>query len=169
MENCTECGFTYADVSADALPDRIAGFGPRYATALTAAPEPRRRPAPEVWSPLEYTCHVRDVLDVQRDRLRLALRETAPEFPPMGRDERAVLLAYNRQDPDEVLRQLTAAALTLAAAFGELRDTDWGRVGVYPWPERRTRTMLWLGQHTVHEGEHHLRDISSPSTEPATR
>jgi hypothetical protein len=159
VDLCTECGFAYADVTADTLPGRLANFGPRYTTTLTAAPEPRRRPAPEVWSPLEYTCHVRDVLDVQRDRLQLALRVEAPEFPPMGRDELAVTSAYHRQDPDEVLRQLTAAALALAAAFGGLRGAGWNRVGVYPWPGRRTRTMLWLGQHTVHEGEHHLRDI----------
>ncbi|WP_406044517.1 hypothetical protein OG799_08560 [Micromonospora sp. NBC_00898] len=40
----------------------------------------------EVWSPLEYTCHVRDVLRVQGERLALALVTEEPEFTPMGRD-----------------------------------------------------------------------------------
>jgi hypothetical protein len=32
----------------------------------------RTRPAPDTWSALEYTCHVRVVLRVQRERLQLA-------------------------------------------------------------------------------------------------
>jgi hypothetical protein len=160
VDLCAQCGFTYATVAADALPGRLVAFPPRYATALRAAPDPRRRPAPEVWSPLEYTCHVRDVFDVQRERLATALRVDAPEFPPMGRDERAVTERYNEQDPDVVLAELAAAAEALAAAFAALDAAQWDRVGVYPWPEPRERSMLWLGRHTVHEGEHHLLDIT---------
>ncbi|RKN57498.1 DinB family protein [Micromonospora costi] len=141
------------------LPRLLGGMGDRYATALGAASEPRRRPAEGVWSPLEYTCHVRDVLRVQGERLVLALSVTTPEFPPMGRDERAVAEAYNEQDPAVVLADLADAAEALAARFAGLRPTDLDRTGVYPWPEPTARTMLWLGRHTVHEGEHHLLDI----------
>jgi hypothetical protein len=112
-----------------------------------------------VWSALEYTCHVRDVLRVQRERLDLALRADAPEFVPMGRDELAVTAAYNRQDPAAALDALGAAAGLLATAFAALTPADLERVGLYPWPEPVPRTMLWLGRHTVHEGEHHLMDI----------
>lgn len=160
MESCAQCGFDYASVAAEALPARLLAFPPRYATALRTAPDPRRRPAPEVWSPLEYTCHVRDVFDVQRTRLHLALRADRPEFAPMGREERAA--AYAVEDPEAVLAGLTAAADALAAAFAGLRGAQWERAGVYPWPERRERSMVWLGRHTVHEGEHHLLDITTP-------
>ncbi|GAA0732867.1 DinB family protein [Dactylosporangium roseum] len=165
MDLCEECGFDYPGVAAGALPERLSAFGPRYATALGAVADPRRRPAARVWSPLEYTCHVRDVFRVQRERLALGLRVDAPEFVPMGRDELAVSAAYNSQDPAVVLRELAAAGDALAAAFAVLDEADLERTGVYPWPERVERTLLWLGRHTVHEGEHHLMDIGrAPST-----
>ncbi len=67
----------------------------------------RKRPAPEVWSPLEYACHVRDMLGVQTERVELAQREIDPVFVPMGRDERVVEDRYNEQDPAAVAAELT--------------------------------------------------------------
>ncbi|MFY1692457.1 DinB family protein [Plantactinospora sp. WMMB782] len=160
MEHCDECGFDYSSVPAEALPDRLRGFGPRYSAGLGAARDPRRRPAERVWSPLEYTCHVRDVFRVQRQRLALALAVEEPEFTPMGRDERAVTEAYNEQDPAVVLDELDSAAGELADAFDRLGPAELDRTGSYPFPEPQVRTMLWVGRHTVHEGEHHLLDIS---------
>ena len=159
MDRCEECGFAYDSVAADGVPERLGGLAARYADALAGVADVRRRPAPAVWSPLEYTCHVRDVLRVQRARLDLALHTDAPEFAPMGRDELAVTAAYNSQDPAAVLIALGAAADLLATAFAALAPADLDRVGLYPWPEPTARTLLWLGQHTVHEGEHHLMDI----------
>ncbi|MGK5739436.1 DinB family protein [Micromonospora sp. URMC 103] len=159
MDRCDECGFVYASVSPADLPALLRALGGRYAAALGAARAPRRRPAERVWSPLEYTCHVRDVLRVQGERLVLALTVTAPEFAPMGRDERAVAEAYNEQAPAVVLADLADAADALAARFDGLGPAELARTGVYPWPQPRARTLLWLGQHTVHEGEHHLLDI----------
>ncbi|MEV6926372.1 DinB family protein [Dactylosporangium sp. NPDC051485] len=160
MDRCDECGFEYGTVDAGAIPARLGTFAGRYAAALAAVPDVRRRPAPQVWSPLEYTCHLRDVLAVQRERIELALRADAPEFATMGRDELVVTRAYNAQDPSAVLADLAANAERLAAAFGALDAAALARVGSYPWPEPVERTLLWLGQHTVHEGEHHLMDIT---------
>ncbi|MFG2052604.1 DinB family protein [Micromonospora sp. NPDC048930] len=159
MERCDECGFVYAAVSAEALPNLLRPLGARFTAALAEVADPRRRPAEGVWSPLEYTCHVRDVLRVQGDRLALALTVDGPEFVPMGRDERAVEERYNEQEPAIVLADLTTAADDLAARFAGLDPAQLARTGVYPWPRRQARTLLWLGQHTVHEGEHHLLDI----------
>ncbi|MFE9656524.1 DinB family protein [Micromonospora sp. NPDC006431] len=159
MDRCDECTFVYASVSAQELPGLLRELRARYAAALSAVPDLRRRPAPGVWSPLEYTCHVRDVLRVQGERLALALTVEAPEFTPMGRDERAVADAYNEQDPAVVLDELAVAADDLAARFGVLGPSELARTGGYPWPQPQARTLLWLGQHTIHEGEHHLLDI----------
>lgn len=63
------------------------------------------------WSALEYTCHVRDVLAVQRERLVSALTEQRPLFAPMRRDERAVEQRYNEQDIDAVLGELEQAVI----------------------------------------------------------
>ncbi|WP_426505314.1 DinB family protein [Dactylosporangium sp. McL0621] len=159
MDQCDECGFAYDSVAADGVPGRLGGLAGRYAAALAGVPDVRRRPAPDVWSALEYTCHLRDVLRVQRERLDLALHADAPEFAPMGRDELAVTAAYNSQDPAAVLAALAAAADVLATAFAALGPAELDRVGLYPWPQPTPRTLLWLGRHTVHEGEHHLMDI----------
>ncbi|MFI5910869.1 DinB family protein [Dactylosporangium sp. NPDC051541] len=158
MDQCVECGFGYT-ARADEVPPRLRGLAGRFTEALAGVPDLRRRPAPEVWSALEYTCHVRDVLRVQRERLDLALRTDVPEFAPMGRDELAVTAAYNRQEPAAVLDALGAAAEVLATAFAALGPAELARTGLYPWPHPVARTLLWLGQHTVHEGEHHLMDV----------
>ncbi|WP_264653234.1 FtsK/SpoIIIE domain-containing protein [Actinoplanes cyaneus] len=159
-DHCAECGFTYASVSAAALPARLRTAGSLYAAALLAASAPRRRPSPDVWSPLEYTCHVRDVLRVQRERLDLAVRADNPVFAPMGRDERALRDDYNGQDPYVVLTDVDLAAESLAVAFEALAPAQLSRTGLYSWPAPATRDLLWVGRHTVHEVVHHLRDIA---------
>ncbi|MBB4744212.1 S-DNA-T family DNA segregation ATPase FtsK/SpoIIIE [Actinoplanes octamycinicus] len=159
-EHCAECGFTYDTVTADELPARLRAAGSLFAAALLAVADLRRRPAPETWSALEYTCHVRDVLQVQRERLTLARSTDNPEFPPMGRDERVITDAYNSQDPHTVLTGLDQAGEALAAAFATLPPAGFARTGIYNWPTATTRTMLWLGRHTVHEVVHHLLDIA---------
>ncbi|MGN9907615.1 DinB family protein [Phytohabitans sp. LJ34] len=160
MDHCDECGFTYTTIAAEDLPRRLEAAGPRFVATLATIQHPRRRPAPSVWSPLEYTCHVRDVLRVQGERLALALRTDNPQFTPMGREERAMQYAYNDQDPQTVLTELAEAANDLAHAFGALSPPQWNRTGVYNWPTVETRSILWLGRHTVHEIEHHLMDLT---------
>lgn len=160
VDHCDECGFTYAIISTEVLPRRLEAAGPRYVAALAMIDDLRRRPAPSVWSPLEYTCHVRDVLRVQGERLALALRTDNPEFVPMGRDKRVMLDAYNAQNPQTVLAELAEAANNLARAFGILSPSQWSRTGIYNWPTVEPRTLLWLGRHTIHELEHHLMDLT---------
>ncbi|MFE9959663.1 DinB family protein [Micromonospora sp. NPDC005299] len=159
MDRCDECLFVYSALDSGDLPQRLRDLAGRYPAALHGVPDPRRRPAPEVWSPLEYACHVRDVFRVQGERLALALRVEEPEFPPMGRDELVITERYNAQDPEVVLADLATAAHEFAARFAALGETELARTGVYPWPRREARTLRWLGRHTVHEGEHHLLDI----------
>ena len=159
-ERCEECGFDYATVTAEQVPERLRGFAPLYAAAVAEVPDIRRRPAPHTWSALEYACHVRDVFRLQRQRLELALHEDQPTFAPMGRDELPVSRRYNEQAPARVLDELAGAAEALAAAFGDLDAAQLDRTGAYPWGESTAvRSMRWLGRHTVHEGVHHLMDI----------
>jgi S-DNA-T family DNA segregation ATPase FtsK/SpoIIIE len=168
MDHCDECGFVYSSLSAADIPGRLRSLGPEYQARLQADPEVlRRRPSPDVWSALEYCCHVRDVLVIQRERLALALRQDVPTFTPMGREERVVNDRYNEQDPAVVAAELMAAAGVLALDFAALDDAGWRRVGVYNWPEPAERSMLWLGQHTVHEGEHHLGDVDGAVDNPS--
>ncbi|MEU4479259.1 DinB family protein [Micromonospora sp. NPDC023966] len=159
MDRCDECLFVYSALGTEELPQRLRDVAGHYPAALNGVPDPRRRPAPEVWSPLEYACHVRDVFRVQGERLALALRVDEPEFAPMGRDELVITERYNTQDPELVLTDLATAAAEFAARFATLGEVELDRTGVYPWPRREARTLRWLGRHTVHEAEHHLLDI----------
>ena len=166
MERCDSCQFVYADVDAPALPTRFAAFGTRYRSLLLPPDRPsawdsllRTRPAEGVWSALEYACHVRDVFLAQRDRLYTALVEDTPTFTPMYRDQRVTLARYNAQDPEEVVVQLTTAARLIAQAFDALDSAQLQRRCIYNFPAPTERSLLWVGQHAIHEGEHHFRDI----------
>jgi S-DNA-T family DNA segregation ATPase FtsK/SpoIIIE len=175
MDSCDRCGFRYDDISTDEIPVRLVDAGARYRIRLLISGPPpveregiRTRPAPAVWSPLEYACHLRDVLDVQRGRLMLALAEDRPTFVPMGRDERVVADSYNLQDPREVVAAIEERSAAIADAFSTLTRAQWERTGIYNWPEEEARTMAWLGRHTLHESLHHLGDIDAQLGTPET-
>jgi len=121
----------------------------------------RTRPGPRVWSALEYACHIRDVFLTQRERVYLTLVEDRPSFAPMHHEERASLARYAAEEPNDVGRELKVAAELLAWAFEGLDEAQWQRRCICSFPEARERTVLWLGRHAVHEGEHHLRDVDT--------
>jgi S-DNA-T family DNA segregation ATPase FtsK/SpoIIIE len=117
------------------------------------------RPAEGVWSALEYACHVRDVFLMQRERLYTALVEDTPAFVPMYREQRVTLARYNAQAPEEVVTQLATAARLIAQVFEALDAAQLQRRCIYNFPAPTERSLLWVGQHAIHEGEHHFRDI----------
>jgi hypothetical protein len=157
---CGECGYDFESLDHDQILDAIAALAGEHRDLLASVPAVRLRghPRPRSWSPLEYGCHVRDVLRFQRERIMLAQAQDTPEFVSMRRDERAVEERYNEQDPLTVARQLTRAAGELAATLTVLDAQGWLRSGVYPWPVRAVRTVEWIGRRTVHELAHHLFD-----------
>ncbi|WP_405168015.1 DinB family protein [Nocardia sp. NBC_01499] len=126
---------------------------------LTDSPKLRQRPEPETWSPLEYACHMRDVLLVQRERALAARRTKLPDATPMGRDERVEHDGYADQRPSDVGRQLRDAAQLFANVLERLNDDDWERTLMYSYPEPQERSLRWLALHTLHELRHHLLDM----------
>jgi S-DNA-T family DNA segregation ATPase FtsK/SpoIIIE len=161
-----ECGFSYAGPPAADVPDALRAFGRRYTIPLTRGLRNenldailRAHPDAGTWSALEYACHVRDILAVQRERLAQALVEDCPSFAPMRREERVTELQYNEQEPVAVAEDITANADAIAEAFAALDEAGWAREAIYNFPEPKARTMLWLARHTIHEGEHHLLDV----------
>ena len=71
----------------------------RLAAGAGADPASRDRPAPDVWSPLEYACHVRDVHRVFAERVRLMLAEDDPLFDDWDQDAAAVARRVRRPGP----------------------------------------------------------------------
>lgn len=162
VTRCEQCGFGYEEVPPEEVAGRLRDAPSRYRRALSdVSPESiRTRPDTAVWSALEYACHVRDVLLVQRDRAVLALVEHRPSFARMYRDERVALCDYDRQEMDDVLAQLAMSAALCAMVFEGLDQPAWARPLVYNWPEPAELDLAWLGRHTLHEVEHHLQDIA---------
>jgi hypothetical protein len=161
MERCEECGFTYQLDEAEAAGPSIVEAADRLAAMLTGvgADELRRRPEPETWSPLEYACHVRDVLLVQRERVITARWVGRPAVQSMGRDERVDYDGYAAQDPADVARQLGDAARLFANVLARLSSADWERTVLYGYPREAERTLRWVAVHTEHEVRHHLLDV----------
>lgn len=160
MERCDECGFVYDELPEHQIGPALRALVPQYGTVLAVDPALlRAHPITGVWSALEYACHVRDVFEVQRDRVELALHEDEPRFTPMYREERVVNEGYNEQDPVTVEQQLALAARALAGDFEGLDATQMHRTAIYNYPTPGPRTIAWIGRHTVHEGHHHLHDM----------
>ena len=119
----------------------------------------RAHPIDGTWSALEYACHIRDVFEIQRERLARALVEDDYTPPPMRRDDRVSELRYNEQDPLVVADDIAANATRLATYVENFTEADLARTMHYGYPELALRPLSWVTQHTVHEGEHHLLDV----------
>jgi hypothetical protein len=161
MTACEECGYVYEELAVAAISETLRHLPHRYREALGGS-DPSDlsvRPTPNTWSALEYVCHVRDVLLVQRERVVLAQVEEVPSFVRMYRDERVELCGYNVQSAASALAQVEMAAELCSLAFQRIEGPTWGRRFVYNWPAAAENDLVWLGRHTVHEGEHHLRDV----------
>jgi hypothetical protein len=160
-EECAQCGFVYdlskATTAVEVINERV---GAAAAVLRDRDVDVRSRRHPEVWSPLEYGCHLRDVLLVQRERVLAARRVDRPDYPAMGRDERVVHDGYAEQEPADVARQLADAAQMFGNALTRLSDDDWNRTLLYHFPETSERSLRWVAMHTLHEAQHHLRDIT---------
>ncbi|WP_094192114.1 DinB family protein [Streptomyces katrae] len=167
-DDCAECGFAYDLELAPTAASRAGEYAARFAELLLRAEREAlvRRPAPGVWSPLEYACHVRDVLLVQRERVLAARRTDKPVATPMGRDERVEHEGYALQDPAAVARQLTDAAALFGNVLHRLPPAHWERTLVYSYPEPAERSLSWVAVHTLHELRHHLRDARCRLPDP---
>lgn len=159
MDRCDECSFAYDLAKApDAASAIITGVAEVAAMLSDSGANVRTRRERTQWSPLEYGCHLRDVLLVQRERVLTARRRDRPSFEPMGRDERVDHDGYADQEPGDVARQLTVAAQLLTNVLRRLSPDDWDRTVMYNYPRLSERSLRWVAVHTLHEVNHHLLD-----------
>lgn len=160
---CEECGFDYEALNPPNVPAAIRTFAKRYRMPLTRFLRDedgdalvRHRPAPEVWSALEYAAHVRDVFASYDGWIRLCLTEDRPVLEGPGPDDLAAERQYNEDHPVAVADALAANAERLAATVEAVPADGWDRVGLRRGEER---SVLLLARRAVHEGSHHLLDI----------
>ena len=85
---CPDCEFDAAQVAAHDVGAALRDNAAAWQQILTVRPGVRDRPRADVWSPLEYACHVRDVCRLFDERTRLMLDTDDPTFTnwDQGRD-----------------------------------------------------------------------------------
>ncbi|HUR51929.1 MAG TPA: DinB family protein [Mycobacteriales bacterium] len=155
---CPDCGFDAASLAREQIGPQLLAAAAELGRAL-GEPGATSRPAPGVWSPTEYACHVRDVCRVFGERLLRMLTEDEPAFANWDQDATARELDYAAQDPEVVARQLRAEATTLAGAWDAVPPDAWDRRGLRS--DGAAFTVLSLGRYLEHDLVHHVHDVQS--------
>ena len=157
---CPDCGFDASGLSVDDVPAILRDAATRYAVRL-AEPDARIRPSAGVWSPLEYSCHARDVCDVMRARLEQILDGGGEQVPfaNWDQDKTAAQAQYWRADPAVVQHEVTSRFEAAATAYARPVGEQW------EWPALRSNgsrfTARTLALYFVHDIRHHLWDVKA--------
>jgi len=162
---CPECGVDYGTLHPPFAINTIKSLPRRFTEALApASPSEdneaiiRTRPAPDVWSAIEYTAHVSDLLDKFADVLKQMFEEHNPVIDFEDPDEQVVADKWNELPKDALLAQLSPNAAALIAQAERVTGDAWNRKAQFSWGERDLLTML---QNAAHEGVHHLKDVEN--------
>lgn len=159
---CEECGFDASAVSADQLPALVRALTRPWARVLGGQEAGLGdRPHPSTWSPLEYACHVHDVLEVFAGRFALVLAEDNPTLPNWDQDEAAVAGEYPAQNPDVISAGISARTDALVTQLDRYDGADWDRSTQRS--DGASFTALTLGRYLVHDLAHHLHDVGAGS------
>jgi hypothetical protein len=158
QRQCRQCGLSAGEIGLDEIATRAFVAAEEWVQILRSSPAVSARPQPDVWSPLEYGAHVRDVFRLFDARLMRMLAEDDPTFANWDQDETAIRERYAEQDPEVVADQLEAAAQTMVGHIQALREDQLGRTG------RRSDgsefTVVTLLQYFLHDVVHHLWDVT---------
>lgn len=157
---CADCGLDTPAVAHEEVAAMVRANAASWVALLAERPtaEVRRRPAPEVWSDLEYACHVRDVFRLFDVRLGLMLTQDGLLFANWNQDETAVAECYGEQDPAEVATELAAAAEQLASSFEAVSGAQWQRTGDRS--DGARFTVESFSRYLIHDPVHHLFDVT---------
>jgi hypothetical protein len=161
---CPDCGFDASAIRREDVPDHIRRDGAAWVDRLGSA-DVGARPAPTVWSVLEYGCHVRDVHQIFEHRVQLMLTEDDPLFPNWDQDETAIVDDYASQVPVTVAGELLAAATTVADTYAGVSGDGWSRRGLRSNGSEFTVGSIAL--YHLHDIVHHAWDVTRQHQEAA--
>ena len=154
---CPECGFDAPGLARERVPDAIRDNATLWEVVL-GTDDAAVRPAPHLWSPLEYACHVRDVNRIFDERAHLMLAEDGPAFAAWDQDAAAVEQDYGSQDATKVAEEVVAAAEAVAATYESVPDDAWERTGTRSNGDEFT--VDTLARYHLHDLVHHAHDVS---------
>lgn len=162
-DQCFECGFVFDLAISPGIGASVSAGAKEVATLLTGGVvEMRTRRDASTWSPLEYGCHLRDVMLVQRENVLLSRHfDRAKVYTRLVRDQRADFDGWSEQDPIDVARQLTDATAMFLRVISRLEPEHWDRTLQYGDGESVVAELplRWCAVHTQHEVVHHTLDI----------
>lgn len=154
-EPCPECRFAPGGSSAT-VGVRLRDASPRWRAVLTR-PGVTTRPEPDVWSPLEYACHVLELTQVFTGRVEQLRAQDDPVFGNWDGERAAVAGDYNARDARTVASELDEALDRAAGLFDQLAAAEWLRGGTRG--DGRRFTIGTLADYWLHEVQHHLADV----------
>ncbi len=156
---CPECGFNAKEIDCTDVAALLRHSAMKWHTVLTMRSDVRDRPRPDVWSPLEYGCHVRDVFRVYSTRVDRMLSEDGPHYLNWNQDQTAIDAEYGRQNPDVVADELNVEAMALATVFDSVAGDAWQRTGFRS--DGAAFTIDSMSRYFVHDIVHHLHDVGA--------
>ncbi len=156
---CPDCAFDASVIVPRHIGATLRDLASQW-EAVLVHPLVTQRPSPNVWSALEYGCHVRDVFHLFIERLDLMLSQNAPTFASWDQDATAIAARYDLQDPAIVRRELVLAADELADRFDAVSASEWSRLGMRS--DGAAFTVESFGKYLLHDPIHHLWDVTRP-------
>ena len=154
---CAECGFDAGAIKAVDVAPLLRETLNEWRVALTTRDDVTARPRDDMWSPLEYGCHVRDVFRVYTGRVRRMLDEDGPHYANWDQDQTAVDEDYPSQEPSIVADQIDQTGRTLADLFDSVQPEQWQRTGFRS--DGAAFTIDTISRYFIHDIVHHLHDI----------
>lgn len=154
---CQDCDYSPHDPVT--TKSRLTAANGRWRNALLQ-PGVHDRPSPDVWSPIEYACHARDMVRLLGERVAAMLDDEDPTFADWDGDAAAVQRSYWAADPRGVAADLTACTQRTLNVLARIAPADldaWGRTGHRS--DGVAFTVTTLCQYLVHDVEHHLHDV----------
>lgn len=155
---CDDCGFDASIFNSRRIAATLRDQVRRW-TSVLEREDVRVRPRPGVWSPLEYSCHVRDVFRKFDERLKLMLETVDPAFENWDQDATAVEDQYDLQNPEVVSDELRVAGLALAARFESVEPDQWSLRGFRS--DGSVFTVDSIAKYLLHDPVHHLWDVGA--------
>ncbi len=156
---CPDCAFDPRMLSHTDVAAHLRRDADGWATRLTEGQSVTARPAPGVWSVLEYGCHVRDVHRIFAGRVQLMLDEDVPRFPNWDQDETALHDGYASQRPATVADEVRSAAAAVADLYDAVSSDAWSRRGSRS--NGSQFTIATLSLYHLHDVVHHAWDVTS--------
>lgn len=156
---CDECGYRADALGRNELGPRMRAVGGAWRELLGRGEAVHRLRDDDgrTWTPLQYGCHVRDVLELFEARTREMLKKRKPPtFKDWDQEAAAIKGDYAAQDPARVAYDLASNAGKYADVLDRVDGDEWSKPGTRS--DGAEFTVESLARYALHDVEHHLWD-----------